>query len=370
MKIAIVVHYFPPKHIGGTEIASFNIAKYLVQKGHEVHVITWLDSDFPKNNMEEGFYIHRVFGKNIRFLTTIFYWFKIFICLKSIHPDIIHVQNFGLGISAFFSKKFFRTPYLIYARGSENIFDRSFILKKITKLVITNADKLLVLTKDMKKELKMIYNGEILVVPNGIELDRFKNLSKRKLQKINKKTIIFVGRLYSVKGLIYLIEAMVIIQNEENNTNLLIIGIGPEKKSLEMMVKKLHLEHFVKFIGDIAYTEIPKYLVQADVFALPSVSEGFPNVILEAMAAGLPIVSTNIGGLSEIIHNEENGYLVEPKNSEQLAYKILEILKNPEIGHIMSLNNMEKVKEYSWESVIESLENIYINILTTSKGKI
>ena len=149
-----------------------------------------------------------------------------------------------------------------------------------------------------------------------------------------------------------------------------VIGDGKERKTLEVIVKTLDLEHVVNFMGVIPNNEIPKYLVQGDVFVLPSLSEGFPNVVLEAMAAGLPIVSTNIGGLSEIIHNEENGYLVEPKNPEQLANKILKILKNPEIDHIMSLNNMEKVKEYSWESVTESLENIYINILVTLKGKI
>jgi glycosyltransferase involved in cell wall biosynthesis len=198
-----------------------------------------------------------------------------------------------------------------------------------------------------------------LVIPNGVELDNYKNLQKQDFQVNNKKIIIFVGSLRPVKGLEYLIKAMGIIHVEMENTILMIIGDGEERKSLEKLVLKLHLENVVTFIGEIPNENIPSYLVQGDVFVLPSLSEGFPNVLLEAMAAGLPIVTTNTKGLSDIIRNEENGYLVEPKNPQQLAEKLLMILKNSTQSKKISNNNIEKAKKYSWKNVVERLEDIY-----------
>lgn len=368
MKIALVVHFFPPKYLSGTEIATLNIAKNLAQRGHEVHVITWLDAGFPRDGRQDGFYVHRVFGKNIRYLTPVLFWFKILLCLRSIHPDIVHIQNIRLGIPAFFSKKFFNTPYVIYARGSENIHHLSFFHSYMLKLTVSNANKVLVLTQDMKDNLKSIYNGDIVVIPNGIDLNLFNNLSKHETLEVTTKSIIFIGRLLPIKGLEYLLRAMEIIHHQNNNILLILVGDGTQRKFLEGMIKELLLEKVVIFKGTIQNTEVPHQLSQADVFVLPSLSEGFPNVILEAMAAGLPIVATNVGGLAEIIKDKENGYLVEPKNPEQLAQKLLLILENPEIQKNMSYMNIQKAKEYSWESVACDLETIYSNTLRDHDG--
>jgi glycosyltransferase involved in cell wall biosynthesis len=363
MKIAILVDFFPPRWLAGTELSSYNIAKNLALKGHEVHVITSLDEGLPKRCFKDGFHIHRIYWKKIRFFSSIFFLINIFICLKAIQPDIVHVQKISLMcLPAFFSKKLLKKPYVIYGRGSD-IYDISFFSRKMLKVILKDAAKVIVLTEYMKKELQKIYYGKILVIPNGIELDNYKNLQKQNFRLNNKKIIMFLGTLRLVKGLKYLIKAMELIQAEMENTILMIIGDGEDRKSLEAMVIKLHLEKVVIFNGKIPNKDIPKYLVQGDVFVLPSLSEGFPNVLLEAMAAGLPIVSTNVNGLSEIIINEENGYLVEPKNPQQLADKLLQILKNPIQSKKFSNNNIEKVKNYSWKNVIECLEDVYLKVL-------
>jgi glycosyltransferase involved in cell wall biosynthesis len=363
MKIALVVHFFPPKYLSGTEIATLNIAKNLVKRGHEVHVITWLDAGFPKKSMQDGFYVHRVFGKNIRFFSPVLFWIKILLCLRSIHPDIIHIQNIRLGIPGYLSKKLFKIPYVIYARGSENIHHLSSISSYILRLTLLNANKVLVLTQDMKNDIKSFYKGDILVIPNGIELDKFENFSTDYLRTEQKKSIIFIGRFVPIKGLEYLIKAMDVIQKENENIYLTLVGDGNQRNFLEDMVKKLHLGKKVIFKGIIENTQVPKYLIQSDVFVLPSLSEGFPNVILEAMAAGLPIVTTNVGGLAEIIKNGENGYVVEPKNPDQLARKLLDILQNNDLRSLMSRNNIDKAKQYSWESIVSDLESVYSNVV-------
>jgi len=119
MKIAITVPLFPPKWLAGTEIATYNIAKHLARRGHEVNVITSLDKGLPRESMENGFYVHRIFWWNIRFIGIMSFWAKIFWCLKTIKPDIIHVQSVGMGIPGLLAKTFLKKPFVVYGRGSE-----------------------------------------------------------------------------------------------------------------------------------------------------------------------------------------------------------------------------------------------------------
>ncbi|NIA12340.1 MAG: glycosyltransferase, partial [Nitrospiraceae bacterium] len=197
MKIAIIVPQFPPKQIGGTEIATYNIAKYLARRGHEVHVITSLDEGLPKESTEEGFYVHRIFWRKIRFLGVVSFWIKIFWCLKMIKPDIVHVQSVGMGIPGFLAKIFLKKPFVVYGRGSE-VYLPSTLKNTISKLMLKNADTVIALTEDMKSEMQKFYDRAILVIPNGIDLEKFKNLSRKDIRKRlkikdNEKIITFVG---------------------------------------------------------------------------------------------------------------------------------------------------------------------------------
>ena len=135
----------------------------------------------------------------------------------------------------------------------------------------------------------------------------------------DEKIIIFVGALRPVKGVRYLIEAMKVIIDENRTTKLFIIGDGVERESLERLVEKLGLGDHVNFIGKVPNERVPEYMIASDVFVLPSLSEGFPVTILEAMASGLPIVATNVGGLPEIIKENENGFLVKQKRERAVC---------------------------------------------------
>jgi glycosyltransferase involved in cell wall biosynthesis len=120
-------------------------------------------------------------------------------------------------------------------------------------------------------------------------------------------------------------------------------------------------------VGKVPHDEIPAYMASADVFVLPSLSEGFGIVALEAMAMGLPIVATKVGGLLEIIKDGENGFLVEPRNPVEIAEKCALLLTNDDLRTSISRNNREKAKDYSWEKVIERLENVYLHALWKRK---
>lgn len=367
MKIAILVGAFPPKWLAGTEIATYNIAKHLAKRGHEVHVITTVDEGLPKECMEEGFHIHRITPWNMQFLGVASFWFKTFWILKSINPDIVHIQRIIYGISGFLAKKILKKPYVVWGRGSEVYLPWAF-KKPISTLVIKNADAAIALTEDMKRLMKEIYNRHIFVIPNGIDIERFKNISREDIRKrlkiTNKeKIIIFVGTLRRLKGVRYLIEAMKCIIEKNTNARLMLVGDGEDREDLENLVKELNIEKYVQFIGKVPNDKIPEYLKASDVFVLPSLSESFGIVNLEAMASGLPIVATNVGGLPEIVKDGENGFLVEQKNPEKIAEKALFLLEHDDLREKISKKNREKAKGYSWETAVERLEEIYLNIL-------
>ena len=364
MKIAIIVSAFPPNVLAGTEIATYNIAKYLAKRGHEVHVITLLDEGTQKKEIKEGFYVHRIkLHYKVPLISIIIYFKDVMTVIKKINPDVIHCQSLTMGWMAFIINIFIKYPYVIYGRG-DDIYADYRLKKTLLGLVIKNADAVIALTEDMKNEISKIHKREIFVIPNGISLDKYGKKQSNDIHYSNgDKIILYVGRLHFIKGVKYLIEAMRIINKKLPNTKLLLIGDGKERKSLEKMVEEFGLNQCITFVGLVSNEDVPKYMAASDIFVLPSLSEGFPGVILEAMASGLPIVTTKIKGLPEIVCDGINGYLVNPKNPREIAEKIQYLVNNTEVMNRISKNNTRDIMQYKWENVVERLEAIYLTCI-------
>lgn len=372
MRVVILVSLFPPKWLAGTEIATYNIAKHLARRGHEVHVITSWDEGLPKENFEKGFYVHRIRIPRLKGGGYILYILKELPLIKCLNPDVVHAQGIVRGIVCVLARKLLGVPCVVWGQGSDVYLPWSF--KEVTsKFVLRNADALIALTEHMKKQMNKILSirrEDIFVIPNGIDFEFSNNYLQKKTSPFpkssnNEKIILYVGRLEPVKGVRYLIQAMGILKDRGiRNVKLLIVGEGSERKYLEELVKKLRLEDSVVFVGKVPHKEIPAYMGLADVFVLPSLSEGFPVVILEAMAMGLPIIASRVRGLPEIIKEGENGFLVEPRNPRDIAEKINILLTNDDLRANMFRNNKEKAKEYSWENIIKKLERVYTYVVT------
>ena len=166
-----------------------------------------------------------------------------------------------------------------------------------------------------------------------------------------------IANLYKNKGIEYLILAIAKISND-NRFNLVIIGDGPEKANLEKLIKKKNLENRIFMIGYVpnAY----RYLKAFNLFVLPSIKEGQPWVILEAMAASLPIVATNIAGIPEMIENEKSGLLVEPADSEALSLAIEKMLTHPSLSQECAKNAFKTIKEkFKTETMIRQNESLF-----------
>jgi glycosyltransferase involved in cell wall biosynthesis len=356
MRIAILVHRFPPGCIGGTEMATYNIASHLARRGHEVHVMTSRDAEMSKESWENGIQVHRLRKGRTKLLGEFAFWFRLLSQIMRTNPDIVHIQNFGLGPVGSLAKFLLRKPYLVYGQGSDVYLQWAY--KTPVFLMVKNADAVIALTEDMKTEIRKRYKRDIFVIPNGIDLERFQATKKDE----KGKTLIFIGRLHPIKGVKYLIDALAIIKKSTFNTKLIIVGDGDERTGLEKQANILGLGEDVIFTGGIKNDQIPGYLAKSDILVLPSLSEGFPNVILEAFASGLPVIATKVRGIREIVHEGVNGYLIEAENSREIADKVIQLFDDRVLMEKMSENNKIKAEGYSWEKVAPNIEEVYSKI--------
>jgi len=165
---------------------------------------------------------------------------------------------------------------------------------------------------------------KIVVIPNGVNTNLFRLMDQTECRKSlnlpeEKRVILFVGNLVPVKGVDYLLEAYSDASSFIRNTMLIIIGDGSSEKSLKKETKRLGLGENVKFVSRQPYEKIPVWMNACDLFCLPSLNEGCPNVVLEAFACGKPVVASSVGGVPELITSEDVGLLVASHNSKALS---------------------------------------------------
>lgn len=234
----------------------------------------------------------------------------------------------------------------------------------IKNRIFSNIDHLLVITEEDRIFLKSLYSiDEISVMPGSpVDFDLFKvidkDIAKSKLSlERGKRYILFVGRLDEAKGLNYLLEGFDIIRERLKDIDLLFVGDGPFKERLIEMARRLKILDYIKFIGQVKNTLLPFYYNASDLFVLPSLNEGVPVAVVEAMACGLPIIGMPIEGIRQIMNNFDGGLSVPSLDSKTLADAIEKVLKNP--GQFAAKDIMRARGYYHGPYVIERLFNIY-----------
>lgn len=182
---------------------------------------------------------------------------------------------------------------------------------------------------------------------------------------IDENIILFIGNLSPYKGPDVLLRAMPKILKEIADARLVFVGSGVMEEELEGLCKRLGVEKNVKFAGFVEESMKSFYYKAADVFVLPSVMkhEIFGIVNLEAMVCGVPIVASKIGGVPDVVKDGENGLLIPPRDSKALADVIIYLLENENVRKKMGKNGREKVKNYSWERIVEETEKVYKELL-------
>lgn len=184
--------------------------------------------------------------------------------------------------------------------------------------------------------------------------------------------ILFVGRLIDWKGVNILVSSMKKVRDTVRNARLVIVGDGPERKSLADRVKELGLEDSVTFTGQVSGMELKDYYSRASVFVLPSITvnnqtEGLGVVLLEAMASGVPVIGSNTGGIPDIIEDGVNGLLVQPGDPKALADAIIRILSDLALADRFREAGIKTVSErFSWDRIGDQFTMVYQEVLHES----
>lgn len=206
------------------------------------------------------------------------------------------------------------------------------------------------------------------IIPNGVDVAHFSpNVTPIEEFCDGKQNILFVGRLEHRKGLKYLLRAYKEIKQQMPNTRLIVVGRGTRlRKKYEKWVKRNHVEDVV-FTGYARYSDLPRYYKTADVYCSPAIGrESQGIVLLEGMAVGTPIVASNIPGYASVVTNGEEGLLVPPKKSGELARTLIPLLKDEKLRQQMGAKGRATAEKYSWERIAQRVVDHYTRVLSES----
>jgi glycosyltransferase involved in cell wall biosynthesis len=381
---------FPPRVIGGISPHVYFLSKSLAKNGVKVYVVTCDFPGAPAHETIEGVEVYRVDSyrnPSPDFATWVF--------LMNINMqreaaalatrlrgkiDVFHahdwlVANAGIGL-----KHVFRKPLLVTMHSTEvgrregTHTDTEKMIHETEAWLTYEAWKVICCSDYMVSHVKWAFglpNDKLVMVPNGVNAHVYEHAEKQDLKLFRskfalpeEKLVLFVGRLVYEKGAHVLINAIPKVL-EKVDAKFVVVGSGYMKEQLSAIVKSMGLEHKVLFAGFVDDETLLRLQKCADVSVVPSLFEPFGIVALEAMAAKIPVVVSDTGGLSEIVEHDVTGVKVYPNNPDSLAWGITKILLDENYRNGIIENAYRKVQEkYDWDKIAQQTKRIYEGVLS------
>jgi len=315
----------------------------------------------------------------LKIYSILFNVFKLISFVLKDDYDIAHIHTSSKfsfienSVYILFLKAFSRRPVVlhIHAPDFDSFLQKTNIFSSIyIKYILNLCDSIIVLSNYWKMILNNIIknNNKVIVIPNAANsnfcIDESQNRSKQKLNlPLDKKIIYSLGNLVERKGFSYLVDSISIVSKKRTDFLCVIGGSGSMKTLLESQINQLNLDKYIKFTGFVSDEELPYWFNSCDLFVLPSLAEGSPIVMFETLCFGKPFIGTNVGGIPDIITSDKYGYLVEPKNPEDLAEKIL--LSFDKQWNASIIKNYSK--KFNWENIVPKIVDIYLKCLIDNR---
>jgi len=285
------------------------------------------------------------------------------ICRKE-SIDIIHAHNARIGLLCYLLKR--KMPLVVEIHGLNQL---NYFKKTLARYVFRRCRGIIVLAKAAKEKIaadNQIPLEKIYVLVNGIDIEKFK--INRQFSR-DQKTVGYLGTFYEWQGVIDFVKAMPLILKKYQNVDFLMLGDGPESTEVIKLVKKLGLGSLVHLPGRVDPQEVPKYLSQMDIFVMPRPSTlatetTIPLKVFEALAAGLPIVASNVGGFADVLTNRKDVLIHQAGDINDLAQKVVTLLKDDGLRNELSKNAVKNpYLNNSWQDVTDKLYRLYKKVI-------
>lgn len=362
---------FPPIGGGGANANHYILKEFAARPGLSIDLVTSSETRADRTErFAPNITLHRLNvrkkalhywtqGEVLRWLRRARRYVKRSLDLSSY--DVCHaIFGFPSGLVAYLVRK--RLPYIVSLRGSDVPgFNQRFsaqyvVLRPVFRRIWRRAAAVIANSEGLRDLALETDDLPIGIIPNGVDTDEF---TPAEIFIGPGPRLICVSRLIERKGIDTLIHAMPAVIEKHPRATLTVFGEGNIKEPLEELVRSLGLSESVRLPGRVAHEDLPARYREADLFVLPSKNEGMSNTVLEAVASGLPVVGTTVGGNDALVREGENGFLVAPQDTAALANAILSVTENPEAARDMGRRSREIAERMGWHQVAEKYAGLY-----------
>jgi glycogen(starch) synthase len=386
MKVGTLTWEFPPRVVGGIARHCEGLAKALVQQNHEVYLFTLDFPGSPSYEEMDGVKVYRASTElgHPNFLTWVllfnhFLTKRMADVVHSVDFDVMHVHDWLAAFSGISFKHYLKKPMILTVHSTEVGRAQglhspdSFSINGIEWWAMYEADRVIVCSQSMKNEICGHFNlpwDKVDVIPNAIDATKYQtsvdrgSVRQRYGVGYGEKLILCVGRLVPQKGTEYFIRAIPSIAKRYPEAKFIIVGEGWSRDILESEARASGQGRKIQFTGFASDQEVINLMTSADVLVVPSIYEPFGIVALEGMATGVPVIASQVGGLSEVIEHDRTGLFVYPRSPESIAWGIDRVLSDPDHAKWLTENAKEKLhKAYSWEAVAMKTVEVYRKVV-------
>ena len=374
MKIGIVLY----PTFGGSGIVATELGKALSRKGHQIHFITY-SQPVKLGILRENIYYHEVSTSDYplfeytpyeQVLTS-----KLVDVVKYEKLDLLHVHYAIPHASAAYmaqkilSDQGIKIPFITTLHGTDiTLVGKDPSFEPVITFSINHSNIVTAVSESLKKDTLEHFKIKktIKVIPNFICFEDYKLLNnekyKRRIASNNEKIVTHVSNFRKVKRIQDVLKIFKIINNS-NPSKLVLVGDGPERPKMERLARELEISDHVNFLGNLKSTK--EVLNISDLFILPSSSESFGLAALEALACGVPVISTNSGGIPEVVEHGKSGFLSEAGNFEEMGQNALNIISDNQTHNQFKSNAIKSAKKFDIQHILPMYEEVYKESLNT-----
>ncbi len=356
-----------PEGSGGVERTFPELYGRLAARGAaDIRLVALGGDGLPRRERQHGHIVERARRIPLERLTgaqvafSLDAWRTAWRAYRAHRPHVIHAHTlfFSTSLVAAVLARTTGTPLIVTVhvgslaalpqpyRGAVQLYERT-----IGRFILSSAARIICVSDDVRAYALALgaAPGRTVVVPNGVDLARF---TPGAAEDRSRPVVLSVGRLIFNKGLQYLLPAAAQLRNEGLSFQLVIAGDGPLHRELERDAAALGLDDTVQFLG--RRDDVDRLLRSADIFVRPSLSEGMSLAVLEAMAAGLAVVATDVSGSRQLIADGESGFIVPPADVDSLASALRRLILDPGLRRCFGERAHERATHYTWESVADA----------------